>query len=228
MSERRTLTPTNIIIALLVGTVVFVLVTTMRDAPESRLEGLSEAELVRLFEDVDSRIGELVSERDTLHDELAELQTGADTQAAAAEAAAQQEMVRKVQAGVVPVEGPGITIRIRDSAGQMPAQSLVTLVQELRNSAAEAIEINGVRVVTRTSIITDSGSIAIDGVTVASPYTIRAIGDSDMMRVALEMPGGILSAIRSRGPSTDVTQNDLLQIESTAELPEFVHATPLN
>lgn len=221
-------TPTNVLIAILVGVVIFILVATLRHDQEASLEGLSEAELVRLLDDVDTRLGELATERDSLREEILELQSGADTQAAAAEAAAQQDRVRRILAGVVPVAGPGVEIKIYDSSRQLAAQSLVTVVQELRNSAAEAIEINGVRVVSRTSVVQDGERIVADGQVLASPYTIRAIGDGDMMRVALEMPGGILASIRSRGPSTTLTQSDAITIKSVAELPEFEFAEPIN
>lgn len=221
-------TPMNVIIASVVGVVVFVLVATMRQENETTLEGLSETELVRLLDDVDTRIAELSVERDGLEAELRELRSGADSEAAVAELAAQQEMLRTVQAGIVPVVGPGVQIRVSDPNGQLPAQSLFTLVQELRNAAAEAIEINNVRVVTRTSIVNKGDAVFIDGVQIASPYTIRAIGDSDMMRIAMEMPGGILAAIRSRGPSTQLTQQDSIEILSVAELPDFTYAVPTN
>ncbi len=220
--------PMKLLIAVLVGAVIFLIVSTMRQEEEANLEGLSEAELVRLLDDVDTRITELTAERDSLQRELDDLQSGADTRAAAAEAAAQQEMVRKIQAGVVPVIGEGVEIRIVDSAAQLPAQFLVTLIQELRNAAAEAIEINDVRVVTRTSIIQHDGISYVDGTEISSPFTVRAIGDSAMMQVALEMPGGILATIRSRGPSTNLTQDDSVTIRSVAELPIFTYAEPVN
>ncbi|MDN5558913.1 MAG: DUF881 domain-containing protein [Ruaniaceae bacterium] len=226
--SKISVTPMNLLIAILVGTVIFFIVSAMRQEQEANLDSLSEAELVRLFDDVDSRITELTNERVTLQRELEELQSGADTRAAAAEAAAQQEMARKIQAGVVPVVGEGLEIRIVDAGGQLPGQSLVSLVQELRNAAAEAIEINDVRVVGRTSIVQREGVTYVNDTQITSPYTIRAIGDSNMMQVALEMPGGILATIRSRGPFTNLTQEESVEIHSVAELPTFTHAQPSN
>lgn len=218
----------RVLIAILVGIVIFVIVATMRQEQQTSLEGLSESELVRLLDDIDTRIAELSTEHESLTSELEELQSGADSRAAAAEAAAQQETARKILAGVVPVAGPGVSVKIYDSDSQLSAQYLVTIVQELRNSAAESIEVNSVRIVTRTSIVQDGDVISIDGRRIAPPYTINAIGDADMMRVALEMPGGILASIRSRGPTTDLVQKDRLEITSVAELPEFDHAQPIN
>ena len=219
---------TSILIGLLVAVVAFVLVATMREDRHASLEGLSEAELVRLLDDVDNRIEELTTERDTLRTELTDLQTGADAASAASEVAAQQEQARKILAGVVPVTGPGVSLVIYDMENKLAAHSLVTVVQELRNSASEAIEINGVRVVTRTAIVQDGDGITVGGEPISAPYRIQAIGDADMMRVALEMPGGILASIRSRGPSTTLDQSHEIRIESIAELPTYEYAQPIN
>lgn len=219
---------TSILIGLLVAVVAFLLVATMREDRHASLEGLSEAELVRLLDDVDNRIEELTTERDTLRTELTDLQTGADAASAASEVAAQQEQARKILAGVVPVTGPGVSLVIYDMDNKLAAQSLVTVIQELRNSASEAIEINGVRVVTRTAIVQDGDGITVGGEPISAPYRIKAIGDADMMRVALEMPGGILASIRSRGPSTTLEQSHEIRIESIAELPTYEYAQPIN
>ena len=59
--------------AALVGAVIFLIVSTMLQEEEANLEGLSEAELVRLLDDVDTRITELTAERDSLQRELDDL-----------------------------------------------------------------------------------------------------------------------------------------------------------
>jgi len=85
--------------------------------------------------------------------------------------------------GLVEVEGPGIKVIINH---EMAKTQLIDFVNALRNSGAEAIGINGKRVLTETSM----------SQFVNQPrYTIEIIGDRDILYSSLTRPGGILELI---------------------------------
>ncbi len=214
----------QLIIAVLVGLVVFVLVAQVRQDSSDSLDQMRQDDLVRLLDELDTRNNDLLDERDELASEIEELSSGQDARAAAEEAAQEQERVRRIEAGVVAVEGPGIVLTITDPDGQLRAQSLVTVIEELRNAGAEAITVGGVRVVANTYVTSSDDGIEVSGTAITSPYVIQAIGSSSVMRVALEMPGGVLSVIRSQGPTTTLVEQSTLQIDAVATLPEFEYA----
>ena len=214
----------QLIIAVLVGLVVFVLVAQVRQDSSDSLDQMRQDDLVRLLDELDTRNNDLLDERDELASEIEELSSGQDARAAAEEAAQEQERVRRIEAGVVAVEGPGIVLTITDPDGQLRAQSLVTVIEELRNAGAEAIAVGGVRVVANTYVTSSDDGIEVSGTAITSPYVIQAIGSSSVMRVALEMPGGVLSVIRSQGPTTTLVEQSTLQIDAVATLPEFEYA----
>src|SRR5205085_12333104 len=54
--------------------------------------------------------------------------------------------------GEVEANGPGVTVQVE---GNLTVFELEDLINELRNASAEAIAVNDVRVVTRSSIVTD-------------------------------------------------------------------------
>ena len=67
----------------------------------------------------------------------------------------------------------------------------------LRKAGAEAISINDQRVIATTPISCIGTVIKINDEKIGGPYVIRAIGHSDYLKTALEIPGGILRILES-------------------------------
>lgn len=113
-----------------------------------------------------------------------------------------QEELKKINTylGLTDVVGEGITITVKDNAeGSMITANndiihdsdLRSIVNELKNSGAEAISINGQRIV-QTSAITCVGSvIQINGEKVGSPFEIKAIGNQAVL-LGVDRPGSYL------------------------------------
>ncbi|GMA89255.1 hypothetical protein GCM10025868_45050 [Angustibacter aerolatus] len=51
------------------------------------------------------------------------------------------------------------------------------------------------RVVASTAFTDADGGVAVDGTVVPAPFTVLAIGDSQTMATALEIPGGVLASL---------------------------------
>lgn len=110
----------------------------------------------------------------------------------------------KLLAGLTDVEGPGVTITLRDGEGgdALPMDRIIhdgdvlRVANELWASGAEAIEVNGHRVVGSTSFRCVGTVIQVDSVPIASPIVIRAIGDASTLMGAMNLPGGVLDELR--------------------------------
>ena len=88
------------------------------------------------------------------------------------------------------VTGPGISVRVE---GQFDERALSDLVNELRNAGAEAIAVNDARVGPRSWFGPGSGgTLTVDGTEVRGPWSVRAIGDPDVLHVAMTRTGGIV------------------------------------
>ena len=86
--------------------------------------------------------------------------------------------------------GQGISIAID---GPFDEKAMSDLVNELRNAGAEGIAINDRRVGPRSWFAPSTqGAIALDGARLAGPWTVRAIGPSDVVYVAITRTGGII------------------------------------
>ena len=117
-----------------------------------------------------------------------------------------------VMAGLTEVVGPGILVTLRDRPrAKIDAPSLHNMdpeaeiihdydvlrtVNELWNAGAEAIAINGNRVVSRTSIRCVGTVIHVNDQPVAPPITIEAIGDPKTLLGAMNMRGNALEELR--------------------------------
>lgn len=117
-----------------------------------------------------------------------------------------EEKIKKynVLLGVTDAKGQGVTITIADATvtNTMSAlldphnlivhdKDILEIVNELKNAGAEAIEVNGQRIVANTAISCDGNVIVINGEKVSSPFTINAIGFPARM-ATLNRPGSYL------------------------------------
>ncbi len=146
---------------------------------------------------------------------------GAVSSGSGALAEAERQAVRlDVLTARTAVTGPGVSVRID---GALDDRALADLVNELRNSGAEALAVNDVRVGPRSWFgTTPDRSLAIDGVPVRGALTVRAIGAADVIRVALTRTGGIVGQFELIYPRTRFT----VAAEPRVDLPALARALP--
>lgn len=185
--------------------------------PDEFLASAREPDLVRLLDDLQARQTRLDGEILRLQSAEQRLRTG--TSAEALQETQRRADALRVLAGTTPVQGPGIKVRI-DGQDAFFASDLLNTVQELRDAGAEAIEVNGVRVVVDTWFADDGDGISVSGTRVGTPFLITAIGDPATMATALRIPGGIADTVKSQDGSLVITERDQVEILSTVNLPE--------
>lgn len=106
----------------------------------------------------------------------------------------------RMVSGATALTGPGITVLIDDGTRDLlqwedPNELLVhdgdllMVLNELFASGAEAVSVNGERVMNTSAISCSGHTIRINGTTYARPFTIQAIGDGARMSAALLGPG---------------------------------------
>ncbi|MCL6453067.1 MAG: DUF881 domain-containing protein [Alicyclobacillus sp.] len=113
----------------------------------------------------------------------------------------------RILAGVTPVEGPGVSVTLMDGlATGSDVESVLThdwdirsVVNELFTAGAEAVSINGYRVVATSGIFCTGPVVEVNDHRIGAPFTITAIGDPQALQSALEIQGGVLDSLRARG-----------------------------
>jgi uncharacterized protein YlxW (UPF0749 family) len=196
-----------------IGLVLGVLAVTqfrVQDVREQTLETETPASLTAL-------IANLSEKNSLLREEIFDLQTriaasqDAIARGSITEAERQLAQLRTIT-GQAAVQGPGVAVTID---GPFDERALVDLVNELRNSGAEAIAVNDVRVGPRTWFGAGaSGALSVGGASVNPPWTVRAVGAPDVMHVALTRTGGIVPQFGLIYPRTQfrVTKEQSLQL----------------
>ena len=97
----------------------------------------------------------------------------------------------KLSTGLVSVKGPGITIELDDAPVRQPGyesswviihdQDIKIILNDLKKSGAQAIAINGERVVPMSEQLCAGPTILINDNRYAVPYIIEAIGNPDVL-----------------------------------------------
>lgn len=205
-------------------------VTQAQQTSEAGLSTLRETELVRLLDGVSERRQRLEEEASDLQAQRQALLTSSDASAEAERAARERLAVYSILAGTVAAQGPGVTLVIRaDDTSVVDAAFLLDTLQELRDAGAEAVQIGDVRVVASTAFTADpeGRGVLVDGTLVTSPYTIRAIGDPDVLEPALRIPGGVVPRLTgAEGVTVTVTELELVLVDALRGVTEPEYARP--
>jgi uncharacterized protein YlxW (UPF0749 family) len=188
---------------------------TLRGADTDELfQNSNESDLIVLLDSLQQRLSRLQSEQFELKSARADILAG-DAEEALAKAQ-EQLFAMNVLNGSVPVQGPGLEIRIQ-SDREFSYDLMLSLVQELRDAGAEAIEVNGIRINARSYFgQTLNGIVTINGERVFPVYLIKVIGDSETIETALTIPGGVVDAIASEDGSVYISPLENVEILSIA------------
>jgi len=82
-----------------------------------------------------------------------------------------------------------------------------SVVNELYNAGAEAISVNGQRIVGTTAITCSGAVITINGVKLSSPFKINAIGNPETL-YGIARPGGYLENIATTGSIATIEKSN--------------------
>jgi uncharacterized protein YlxW (UPF0749 family) len=217
------------LVALSIGVVGFLVAAqlgTTRRGTET-LAAESESDLTRIFSSLNEESAALRDEISQLRLELAALQSSAERDRLARDAAQRQLTDLQILAGVVPARGPGVAVRIADPNGAFEFELLLDLVQELRDAGAEAIAVNGRRVGGTTAFSARGEAVTVDGQEVAQPYEVLAIGDPATLEVGLKIPGGAIDTLDALdGTKVGVERRSDVRVPALEHPPDFKSAHP--
>ncbi len=141
----------------------------------------------------------------------------------------------RLMAGITKVKGPGVIVVLEDSEQKtLPTddpnlfivhyQDILSLVNELFSSGAEAVSVNGQRMMATSEIRCTGPTILVNGTRLASPYEIAAIGDPATLHNALMMRGGIVESLKTLSIKVHVLKQSNLVIPAFTGSGRFKHA----
>ncbi len=187
--------------------------------------GISGAEWEFVIADLIEGNARLRGEVEALRAQLAGLQEAAGGGAVLQSLVDETNQLR-IANGLVEVSGPGVEVVI---SGPVSVLDLQDLLNELRNAGAEALAVNGRRIIVCSAIGFDGRYVTVDGRPVEPPYRLQAIGDAHTLEVALTRPGGLVSLLRQArtGVSVTVSSQEKLTLPVYDQPLQFAYARPV-
>lgn len=105
-------------------------------------------------------------------------------------------------AGLTAVSGQGIAITV---SGPIGGDGIEELLNELRNAGAEAVAVDGIRVVTGVVVAGDPGALSIENSALGDTFEIRAIGSPQILTGTLTRTGGVIAQVGATYPDARLT-----------------------
>ncbi len=182
----------QVVVGVLLALVGFAGVTQVRsNQVDDTYAGLRQQDLIDILNGLAGTTQRSEDEIQRLEATRDDLQSDTSARQTALEQARKQAQVLSILAGTVPVRGPGVTITIKEVSGDVRVGPFIDMLQALRTSGAEAMQINHeVRVVAQTSFEVGTGGLLVDGRTLEAPFTLDVIGPPDNLVDALRFPDG--------------------------------------
>ncbi|WP_338899437.1 DUF881 domain-containing protein [Streptomyces sp. TG1A-60] len=194
---------------------------------DSVLRGARQEDLVRILDELDDRTQRLEEEKQGLEDQRTELENSSDQAEEARRQTVEKERQLGILAGTVAAQGPGITLTINDTKGTVEADMLLDAIQELRAAGAEAIQVNGVRVVAGTYLTDSGGGISVDGNKITQPFRFKVIGNPQDLEPALNIPGGVVQRLEKEQATVTVRRAEKIVVDAlrAAKRPDYARSS---
>lgn len=198
-SVLRTARPTLIVIVAVLG---FMLATAFNsnmrtlDARPRGAADLRSSDLAGFVRDMEDQRRDLRQRLARLREREARLQRLAAADSGTLRSLAQDLEAARAEAGLTPVRGSGLTIELSDAksvpAGADPNDFLIhdfdlsAVVNALLAGDAEAVSVNGERIIATTAIRCAGNTVLVNATRLGSPYRITAVGEPGRLRDALD------------------------------------------
>lgn len=190
-----------------------------------RQQGASENVPVQRAEDLSARLAATEKERDALEAQLDAIQ----------DAGTAGDDTLRMRAGLTALTGPGVVVRLDDSTvkaktGENPNlylihdDDLLKVINELRAAGAEALSVNGQRLIGTSEIRCAGPTLSVNNVRSAPPFEIRAIGDADALEGALKMRGGVADTLSVWGIGLEIQRAEDVYIPPYKGSASFTYA----
>lgn len=111
----------------------------------------------------------------------------------------------RILAGLTELEGPGVIVTVDLIPYQdwgetgiirnVYHEDLLMLVNELNAAGAEALAINGERIISTTEIRSAGDYIVINTNRYSAPFEIKALGNPDTLEASLKLLGGVVDTL---------------------------------
>ena len=206
------------IVSALLVTSILLQFKTVDETTNADVEGLRDTELKSQISSYKSKYNEVASQYQNSIAKIAEY-TNSDTTSTESTKLIKSEYQKSNELlGLTDVIGEGIIITLKDvGENKYSSEDLRSLVNELKYAGAEAISINGNRIINLTDIVTLNEKFIIMDASrarLSSPYVIKAIGDRKYLSSTLNTKTtGFVDLMKSNGLEVTIEESNKIDID---------------
>lgn len=182
-----TITITIGLMCLILTTVIFVQFKTINQTDITSLENMREDELRTEISNFKQKVVETEEQLKATNQKIKEYEETINTDKKASELLAEELEQQNNILGKNDVTGSGIILTLTDTRAQkITSEDLRQLLNQLRADGAEAISINGQRIVYDSYVVDLGGTfISVNGERLVSPYEVKVIGNPTYLESGL-------------------------------------------
>lgn len=205
------------IVSLLFVASMFIQIRSVERSEAAGIEAMRDDELSTQIATYKSKYEENLEKIEDNQNKIDEYKKSDDEEIEANELVETELKNANMLLGLTDVSGEGVIITLDNTKeGIYTSENLRSLINELKYAGAEAISINGNRVINLTDIITiDTRFIVMYGgnVRIQAPYTVKAIGDRKYLTSTLNLKNsGYVDLMKSYGLSITVEESSNIEI----------------
>ncbi len=216
----------KIIVAVTIGIMSFMMIYVMliqfnsvSEYDGEEIELMRETELKETLASYKEKYEETSLELESTLEKIEQYKQMEQSEEDAVELLEQELEQAKMLLGLTDVEGEGVIITLNSNirtdeqeSAIVSTSDLLQLVNELKLAGAEAISINGERIVATSDIFDVGNFIYINGQRTTGPYEIKAIGDRTYLESALSIKGGYIDTYTLMGYEITLEAQEKVEI----------------
>lgn len=229
----------------LIATVCFILgMMLVAQFRSVQINGAAATSLQRIQE-LSTELKNVIDERELLKKEvvdlrgrLTEYENSASKASGLTDAMKKELEKARMTAGLLAGTGPGVVIILDDSnipkqTGEDPNlflihdEDLLKVVNELFAAGAEAVSINGQRMIASSEIRCVGPTIIVNSVRLAPPFVVQAIGDPDTLESSMRMRGGVIESLQVFGIQVSIKKQDNIDMPAYNGPIQFKYFQPV-
>lgn len=216
MKGKLSLTITIGFTAFIFTMVMFTQFKTVEQTDITAIETMRETELRTELSKIKEKYDDVETKLNETETKIKEYETQMASEEDATKILEKELSEAQMYLGYTKVSGEGIIITLSDTNSKdIESYDLIDLVNELKIAGAEAISINGNRVVSTTEIVDILYKyIVINGKRISGPYTIKAIGNQKYLESGITLKNGYKDQIESNGKSIQYILDDEVIIDA--------------
>lgn len=212
--EKKVIIVTISIMAFILVCVMFMQFKVVNQTDIAQIETMRKDELeqaITLWKDkYEEAYQKFLDTNDKINEYNEKMQSNAETK----ELVEKELVEAKTNFGLTDVIGSGVIVTLTDNNEMYyDADDLLELINELRNAGAEAVSVNGERIVNTSDIAQISSTIIkVNSKNISSPYEIKAIGDETYLKSALTIKNGYYDVKIKNGYEIKVVEENNIKI----------------